>query len=202
MCGSEMLSLGHNPGGVGWNAGSGSQGSPAWRDNLGLGDAMPLALELQERVTALCAHTESCGARGFRRAVLDFQDGETMWVAAMDVPSGSNRVNRGGSWNNNANNCRVANRNNNNPDQQQQQSGVPLCPQLRPPAPDGAITNRGLNRPPSRSRPSEVCDKMPSRPPGVSSPAAAGSNTPGGQGRISRLITAARNGRHCGWPSR
>lgn len=28
---------------------------------------------------------------------------------------GSNRVNRGGSWNNNANNCRSANRNNNNP---------------------------------------------------------------------------------------
>jgi len=25
-------------------------------------------------------------------------------------------VNRGGSWNNNANNCRSANRNNNNPD--------------------------------------------------------------------------------------
>jgi len=31
-------------------------------------------------------------------------------------PQGSNRVNRGGSWNNNANNCRVANRNNNTPD--------------------------------------------------------------------------------------
>ena len=30
-------------------------------------------------------------------------------------PSGSNRVNRGGSWNNNANNTRCANRNNNNP---------------------------------------------------------------------------------------
>ncbi len=29
---------------------------------------------------------------------------------------GSNRVNRGGSWNNNASNCRSANRNNNNPD--------------------------------------------------------------------------------------
>lgn len=28
---------------------------------------------------------------------------------------GSNRVNRGGSWNNNANNIRSANRNNNNP---------------------------------------------------------------------------------------
>lgn len=31
-------------------------------------------------------------------------------------PTGSNRVNRGGNWNNNANNCRTANRNNNNPD--------------------------------------------------------------------------------------
>jgi len=29
--------------------------------------------------------------------------------------SGSNRVNRGGSWNNNASNCTVSNRNNNNP---------------------------------------------------------------------------------------
>ncbi|MGM9805491.1 MAG: SUMF1/EgtB/PvdO family nonheme iron enzyme [Candidatus Aphodosoma sp.] len=28
---------------------------------------------------------------------------------------GSNRVNRGGSWNNTAGNCRVANRNNNSP---------------------------------------------------------------------------------------
>jgi hypothetical protein len=28
---------------------------------------------------------------------------------------GTNRVKRGGSWNNNAQNCRVANRNNNNP---------------------------------------------------------------------------------------
>ena len=29
--------------------------------------------------------------------------------------SSPNRVNRGGSWNNNASNCRVANRNNNTP---------------------------------------------------------------------------------------
>nr|MBP7463783.1 SUMF1/EgtB/PvdO family nonheme iron enzyme [Bacteroidales bacterium] len=29
---------------------------------------------------------------------------------------GSNRVLRGGSWNNNARNCRVSNRNNNSPD--------------------------------------------------------------------------------------
>ncbi|MEA3450726.1 MAG: SUMF1/EgtB/PvdO family nonheme iron enzyme [Bacteroidota bacterium] len=31
------------------------------------------------------------------------------------IIEGSNRVNRGGSWNNNAGNCRVANRNNNSP---------------------------------------------------------------------------------------
>ena len=31
------------------------------------------------------------------------------------VVRSSNRVLRGGSWNNNASNCRVANRNNNNP---------------------------------------------------------------------------------------
>ncbi|MBN1340091.1 MAG: SUMF1/EgtB/PvdO family nonheme iron enzyme [Bacteroidales bacterium] len=30
-------------------------------------------------------------------------------------PEGSNHVNRGGRWNNNANNCKVANRNNNSP---------------------------------------------------------------------------------------
>jgi len=29
--------------------------------------------------------------------------------------SGTNRVKRGGNWNNNASNCTVANRNNNNP---------------------------------------------------------------------------------------
>ncbi len=32
------------------------------------------------------------------------------------MPNGSNRVKRGGNWNNNANNCQVDNRNNNNPD--------------------------------------------------------------------------------------
>ena len=32
------------------------------------------------------------------------------------VRNGSNRVIRGGSWNNNAQNCRSANRNNNDPD--------------------------------------------------------------------------------------
>ena len=41
--------------------------------------------------------------------------------------SGSNRVNRGGSWNNNAQNCRSANRNNNNPDNRNNNLGFRLA---------------------------------------------------------------------------
>jgi formylglycine-generating enzyme required for sulfatase activity len=38
-------------------------------------------------------------------------------------------VNRGGSWNNNAKNCRAANRNNNNPDNRNNNLGFRLvCP--------------------------------------------------------------------------
>lgn len=40
---------------------------------------------------------------------------------------GSNRVNRGGSWNNNPRNCRVSNRNNNNPDNRNNNLGFRLC---------------------------------------------------------------------------
>jgi len=39
---------------------------------------------------------------------------------------GSNRVLRGGSWNNNESNCRVANRNNNNPDNRNNNYGFRL----------------------------------------------------------------------------
>jgi len=39
---------------------------------------------------------------------------------------GSNRVNRGGSWNNNASNCRIANRNNNSPDNSNNNIGFRL----------------------------------------------------------------------------
>ena len=41
--------------------------------------------------------------------------------------SGSNRVNRGGSWNNNARNCRVSNRNYNNPDNRNNNLGLRLA---------------------------------------------------------------------------
>ncbi len=39
---------------------------------------------------------------------------------------GDNRVNRGGSWNNNAQNCRSANRNNNSPDNSNNNIGFRL----------------------------------------------------------------------------
>ena len=45
------------------------------------------------------------------------------WEWCFDVVSGTSRVNRGGSWNNNANNCRAANRNNNNPANQNNNLG-------------------------------------------------------------------------------
>ena len=43
---------------------------------------------------------------------------------------GSNRVNRGGSWNNNARNCRVSNRNNWNADNTNNNLGLRLALQL------------------------------------------------------------------------
>ena len=46
---------------------------------------------------------------------------------------GDNRVNRGGSWNNNAQNCRSANRNNNSPGNSNNNIGfrLALSPQLK-----------------------------------------------------------------------
>jgi len=40
---------------------------------------------------------------------------------------GTNRVVRGGSWNNNAENCRVSNRNNNHPDNRNNNIGFRLA---------------------------------------------------------------------------
>jgi len=70
------------------------------------------SLELQSHATALVAYTDTCQARNFRISILRPQH---FGAAVMDSASGSNRVLRGGNWNNNANNARVANRNNNSP---------------------------------------------------------------------------------------
>ena len=65
------------------------------------------AAEYALHVQPLVAFTRFADARGFRRALAEKTDaGQT----------GNNRVLRGGSWNNNAQNCRSAYRNNNNPD--------------------------------------------------------------------------------------
>lgn len=64
----------------------------------------------QSRMTALTAFLQSADTLGWRRKA-----------------SGSNRVQRGGSWNNNANNCRSANRNNNNPSNRNNNIGFRLC---------------------------------------------------------------------------
>lgn len=44
----------------------------------------------------------------------------------MGAASGTNRVKRGGSWNNDADNLRVANRNNNSPDNRNNNIGFRL----------------------------------------------------------------------------
>lgn len=78
-------------------------------------------VELQTRATAMIAHTDTSGGEGFRRALLAKHNfgGEVM-----DGPvSGSNRVIRGGNWNNDASNCRVAYRNGNSPSNNDNNNG-------------------------------------------------------------------------------
>ena len=54
--------------------------------------------------------------------------------------TGSNRVNRGGSWNNNLNNVRSANRNNNSPGNRNNNLGFRLS--SSPPRPMAAVHGR------------------------------------------------------------
>ena len=63
--------------------------------------------------------------------------------------TGSNRVIRGGSWNNNAQNCRSANRNNNNPDNRNNNIGFRLASsphrptaRVHGPAPSASVVTR------------------------------------------------------------
>lgn len=67
--------------------------------------------EYQRHVIPLLAFTQFAYAKRFRKEIL----------------GGSNRVLRGGSWNNNARNCRVSNRNNNNPDNCNNNNGFRLA---------------------------------------------------------------------------
>lgn len=62
-----------------------------------------------------------------------------MYRRIRTLSKGSNRVNRGGSWNNNARNCRVSNRNNNTPTNTNNNLGIRLALQL-------SLCNDGKNR--------------------------------------------------------
>ena len=78
--------------------------------------------ESQSKARALVAFTERADAVGFRRKVIFGSCAE-----------GAYRVNRGGSWNNNARNCRCANRDRNSPDIRNNNLGfrVALAPSSR-----------------------------------------------------------------------
>ena len=69
----------------------------------------------QRSVESLCAYAAQGDTLQLRRALT---------VAAPEGTSGARRVKRGGSWNNNAQNCRSANRNNNDPDNRYHSLGL------------------------------------------------------------------------------
>ncbi len=73
-------------------------------------------LELQDCALPLLAFINRADSEGFRRKIL--------YGTSSD---GSNRVIRGGSWNNNARNCRAANRNNNDPGNRNNNLGFRLA---------------------------------------------------------------------------
>ena len=76
---------------------------------------------LDEKRFALCAASSDGVSRwfGFKGILKDLAMGECS-------SSGSNRVKRGGSWNNNADNCTSSNRNNNNPSNENNNNGFRL----------------------------------------------------------------------------
>ncbi|MBN2374712.1 SUMF1/EgtB/PvdO family nonheme iron enzyme [bacterium] len=85
---------------------------------------------------------------------------------------GSNRVKRGGSWNNNARNCRSANRNNNNPDNRNNNIGFRLAKHTQwrdltgPRTGRGCLLCPGVCRAPAESRTKNTGAAAVSRPAG------------------------------------
>jgi retron-type reverse transcriptase len=74
--------------------------------------------EFQQHVLALYGFINHAESKGFANYILQKIGSDT---------EGSNRVNRGGSWNNNASNCRVSNRNNNTPSNRNNNLGFRLA---------------------------------------------------------------------------
>lgn len=80
-----------------------------YEENLQLGEWSEK--EYQRHIIPLIAFTQFAYTKRLRKEILE----------------GSNRVLRGGSWNNNASNCRVANRNNNSPSNRNNNNGFRLA---------------------------------------------------------------------------
>ncbi|MDR0940880.1 MAG: SUMF1/EgtB/PvdO family nonheme iron enzyme [Bacteroidales bacterium] len=74
--------------------------------------------EYQNHVLPLVAFTRHANTFVLRQKIIN--------TNRASIEEGSNRVNRGGSWNNNASNCRVANRNNNTPSNRNNNLGFRL----------------------------------------------------------------------------
>ncbi len=83
---------------------------------------------LEEERLAKCASASDGSLRwfGFKGILTDFAPGRE------GAASGSNRVQRGGNWNNDSNNARSSNRNNNNPDNRNNNNGLRLSSTLAP----------------------------------------------------------------------
>jgi hypothetical protein len=93
-------------------------------------------------VLALYAFIGHANTKGFAKHVLH--------ISGLDT-EGSNRVNRGGSWNNNAQNVRVPNRNNNTPDNRNNNIGFRLVrstkQQILNKCPYPSLVTEGKNNP-------------------------------------------------------
>jgi len=92
--------------------------------------------EIDSEQLARCAAAAEGGVRwyGFRGILqsLGVENSKGIWAGGEGADSGSNRVKRGGSWNNTASNCRSAYRNNNDPSNRNNNIGFRLVSTMRP----------------------------------------------------------------------
>jgi len=95
-----------------------------------------LSGEIDSEQLARCAAAAEGGVRwyGFRGILqsLGVENSKGIWAGGEGADSGSNRVKRGGSWNNTASNCRSAYRNNNDPSNRNNNIGFRLVSTMRP----------------------------------------------------------------------
>jgi hypothetical protein len=142
----------------------------------------------------------SSQATGWSRWSGICQGSRELAISHAGAGQGTHRVNRGGSWNNNAANCRAANRDRNTPGIRNNNLGFRPAP--APPAPASAAKPQiGWNRPASSPAPAQAATgKRHPVPPGAGRwQRIAPSNAPGGARFInqsSSIHSPARSGAH------